>query len=130
MSKRFLKLPPDVLSKRFLKLPSKYAEYIQSLRYRAIDAVIKRQIGVPEREDDIEEIVYSFIELTTPPPGKKPREIAKLVDEGITAKVEAGMPLDEAVPYIRKFYATMYGKSVAAVKVAHLRHGTVGVTKK
>ena len=45
-------------------------------------------------------------------------------------KIKQGMPLEEAVTYMRKVYAGLYGKSLAAVKVAHLRYGTVGVTKK
>ena len=92
--------------------------------------MVSQDIGHPEpnREIDIEKILKCFIELTTLPSG--PRELARMIDLCIALKLEQGMPLEEAVPYFRKLHAKTLNKTLASVKMAHLRYGTVGVTKK
>ena len=112
------------------KLSREEAELVQELRTLAIDLVFyHHEIGLPKRKSDIFAILYCFIELTTPPP-HEPRDIAKLVDQLIADKLKQGTPLEEAVPYARTVYAKLLQKSFKAVKMAHLRYGTVGVTKK
>ena len=112
------------------KLSREEAELVQELRKLAIDLVFyHHEIGLPKRKSDILAILYCFIEMNTPPPHGS-RDIAKLVDDIIPHKLKQGMPLKEAVTYARKVQAKLLQKSFKAVKMAHVRYGTVGVTKK
>ena len=64
-----------------------------------------------------------------PNPPYGPRDIAKFVDDSIAYRLSQGVPLEKAVPSARRAYAQVFGKTFAAVKADHLRHGRIGVAK-
>ena len=111
------------------KLSPEDDKYVQAVRQRAIAlGLCPNEIGRPERRDEILEILDVFCALTTPPPYGPP-EVGKLVDYNITAALEQGMSLEQAVPYARKYVAKTLSKKLATVKSAHVRFGTQGVAK-
>jgi hypothetical protein len=86
------------------------------------------EIGLRKRKDSIVRILFCFVDQNTPP--NSPRNIAKQVDEFLAPMLKHGMPREKALPIARKIAADLSNKTVGAVKAAHVRHGTVGVTKK
>ena len=112
------------------KLSREDAELILDLRDRAVLVLLRfYEIDAPpDLNKELYIILNAFIAQNTPPkPG--PRDIAKEIDKHIKELIGRGMHLKEAIPYARLFQAKLLQKTLAQVKVAHLRYGNVSLKK-